>query len=80
MVVGSNDITGGAWSGSGLQLFTVSYTNGGRREWQTRVVVFVWRDKMLAKVFEGTLASSDATGSGHLWQSPLGNLIYQGPG
>ncbi len=63
-----------------LQLFTVSYTNGGRREWQTRVVVFGRRDKALAKVFEGTLASSDTTGAGHLWQTPLGNLIYQGPG
>lgn len=65
---------------TGLQLLVVSYTAGGRREWQTNVAVFARKDKVLVKVFENTLASSDATGVGHLTQSPLGNLIYCGPG
>ncbi len=64
----------------GLRMFAVSYTTGGRRDWQTNLAVFVLRDKTLVKVFEGLIASSDATGAGHVWQSPLGNLVYSGPG
>ncbi|CAN5397354.1 hypothetical protein BH11MYX1_BH11MYX1_15860 [soil metagenome] len=64
----------------GLQLLVVSYTTGGRREWQTNAAVFARKDKVLVKVFESTLASSDTTSAGHLLQSPLGNLIYCAPG
>jgi hypothetical protein len=63
-----------------LQLLIVTYTNGGRREWQTNVAVFARKDKTLVKVFENALVTSDSASSGHLWQSPLGHLIYSGPG
>ncbi len=61
-------------------LIAVSYTNGGRREWQTNLAVFVRHDKEIVKVFEGLVASSDANGIGHVWQTPRGNLLYSGPG
>ena len=63
-----------------LQLLVVTYTNGGRREWQTNVAIFARKDKSLVKVFENPLVASDSASSGHLWQSPLGHLIYSGPG
>ncbi|HET9991178.1 MAG TPA: hypothetical protein VFQ65_21745, partial [Kofleriaceae bacterium] len=65
---------------SALQMLAVTYTNGGRRDWQTNVAVFARRDKTLVKVFEGLVASSDANGAGHVWQSALGNLVHSGPG
>jgi hypothetical protein len=65
---------------SDLQLVAVSYTTGGRREWQTNFALFVRRDKAFVKVFEQLVASSDANGAGHVWQSALGNLVYAGPG
>jgi hypothetical protein len=63
-----------------LQLLVVTYTNGGRREWTTNVAVFARKDKALVKVFENALVASDSSSTGHLWQSPLGHLIYSGPG
>jgi hypothetical protein len=63
-----------------LQLLVVTYTNGGHREWQTNVALFTRNDKTIAKVFENTIANSDSSGAGHLWQSPLGHLIYTAPG
>ena len=65
---------------SGLELIAVTHTTGGRREWQTHTAVFARRDKAFVKVFEGLVASSDANGAGHLWQTPLGNLVYSAPG
>ena len=61
-------------------LLAVSYSTGGRREWQTNLAVFVRRDKQLVKVFEALLTSSDANGAGHVWQTPRGNLVYLAPG
>ncbi len=63
-----------------LQLLVVSYTSGGRREWQTNVAVYARRDTAFVKVFERLVASSDANGAGHVWQSALGNLVYSAPG
>jgi hypothetical protein len=63
-----------------LQLLAVLYTTGGRRAWQTQVAVFAQNGKSLVKAFEGLVASSDATGSGHVWQTVLGHLLYSAPG
>jgi hypothetical protein len=63
-----------------LQLLAVLYTTGGRRTWQTNVAVFAQNGKSLAKVFEALVTSSDAPGSGHVWQTPLGHLLYSAPG
>lgn len=63
-----------------LQLLAVMYTTGGRRAWQTHVAVFAQNGKSLVKAFEGLVASSDATGSGHVWQTVVGHLLYSAPG
>lgn len=63
-----------------LQLLAVMYTTGGRREWQTSVAVFAQNGKSLVKVFEASVAGSDATGAGHVWQTVLGHLVYSAPG
>jgi tetratricopeptide repeat protein len=63
-----------------LQLLAVMYTTGGRREWQTNVAVFAQNGSSLIKVFEALVASNDATGSGHVWQTVLGHLLYSAPG
>lgn len=63
-----------------LQLLAVMYTTGGRREWQTNIAVFAQNGKSLVKVFEAPVASSDANGSGHVWQTVLGHLLYSAPG
>lgn len=63
-----------------LQLLAVMYTTGGRRVWQTNVAVFAQNGKSLVKVFEALVTSSDTTGSGHVWQTALGHLLYSAPG
>jgi hypothetical protein len=63
-----------------LQLLAVLYTTGGPRAWQTNVAVFAQNGKSLVKVFEALVTSSDAPGSGHVWQTPLGHLLYSAPG
>ena len=65
---------------SDLELLAVSFTTGGRREWQTTVAVFARRNNAFVKVFEAPVASSETNGAGHLWQSALGNLVYMPPG
>jgi hypothetical protein len=63
-----------------LQLLAVMYATGGRRVWQTTVAVFAQNGKSLVKVFEALVTSSDAPGSGHVWQTALGHLLYSAPG
>jgi hypothetical protein len=65
---------------AGLQLLAVTYTTGGRSDWQTNLRVFARRDKAFVPVFTALVASSDANGAGHVWQTPRGNLVYAAPG
>lgn len=63
-----------------LQLLVVLYGAGGRRVWQNNIAVFAQNGKSLVKVFEALESSSDASGAGHVWQTPLGHLLYSAPG
>jgi hypothetical protein len=65
---------------SGMPLYVVQYSNGGRASWTTNVAIFAQRAKGLVRVFEATLSSNDNASAGSLVQTILGDLVFTAPG
>lgn len=62
------------------EMFIVKYGNGGRTQWSNNVAIFMRRDKQLVRTFEATIERSDATGTGQLSMTALGDLLLVAPG